>query len=209
MKAMNPGNIQHSTAEARPAINAQRPRVLERRAPPRLEGGDFETSHAGGRHSVRGPWPESQRDSVAKPRVARNELPWVTVAKVLASTPLSHWRKFSFLRWRTARAKAAVNAPHSRRFAKTGRGFRGRVAARLERRAPPRIVSSVWIIIACALTFAGWNVLGLGNRASVWCGDPPPLSHAPQTPTAARGDESRNEPCQRPVLQYDKLFTNL
>jgi len=43
----------------------------------------------------------------------------VSVLSAVASAPLSSGRRVSWIRWHAARAKAAVNAPHSRRFAHT------------------------------------------------------------------------------------------
>ncbi len=58
-----------------------------------------------------------------------------SVWSAVASAPLSGGQKFSLVRWAAARGKAAVNAPHSRRFAKLD---------------APRIRASVWSAVASA-----------------------------------------------------------
>jgi len=81
---------------------------------------------------------------------------------LVASAPLSRGRNFSLVSWRAVRPKAAVNAPHSKRFAKTEHALRSWLAAPWEHH-PTWLVSSAKIIIACAFTFAGcWNDFGLG-----------------------------------------------
>jgi len=59
------------------------------------------------------------------------------------------------------RTKAAVNAPHSKRFAKIGHGLQNAAAARLERRSLTRLGSSIWIAL-CAIMLADWNAFGMG-----------------------------------------------